>query len=207
LSDWIVAVFLGDSIVAGFQQGPGYFPPRYYPFTNLIEASIRIKLREMNAGRDIVIVNQGLDGDSTDGMLGRFSGCVEAEKPDMVLLWGGINDLVSKKPIKGIYQNIVELVKRTEAINATPIVLNVAPVSGVHFNETIRELNRLTEGYCRRREVLYVDVHSALVDETGKLDDEYSNDGVHLSDKGYRKITPLVFDAVMGVIRGILSPT
>ena len=49
MSGWVVFVFLGDSITAGFQQGPGYLPPRYYPFTNMLESYIRMKLKEMES--------------------------------------------------------------------------------------------------------------------------------------------------------------
>lgn len=204
MSDWIVAVFLGDSLTAGFQQGPGYLPPRYYPFTNLLESSLRIKLRDLDTDKDIAVVNQGMDGDSTRGMLERFAWSVEPENPDIVLLWGGINDLSSRIQPEAVFSNIVALVERTMAINATPIVLNVAPVAGAHFNETVMDLNKLTETYCHEKGVIYVDIFSELTDGEGKLADEYSNDGIHLSDRGYQKILPTVFESIMSCLIPIL---
>lgn len=197
MSDWIVAVFLGDSLTAGFQQGPGYLPPRYYPFTNMLESSLRIKLRELDADKDIVIVNQGIDGDSTGGMLERFTRSVESESPHIVLLWGGINDLSTRSTPEMVLPNIIKLVERTKAINATPIVLNVAPVTGVHFNETIQKMNNLIASFCTENDVDLLDVFSELVDPEGKLSDTYSNDGIHLSDRGYQKLIPLIFRAIM----------
>ena len=188
MSNWIVTVFLGDSLTTGFQQGPGYFPPRYYPFTNMLESALRRQLTSLGSEKDLVVVNQGMDGDSTRGMLARFTGGVEAEKPAVVLVWGGINDLSSMRPPEEIYQNLVDLVERTKAINAVPILLNVAPVAGTHFNENIIVLNKLTEQYCNEYGVRYVDVFSLFMDDTGKLAAEFSNDGVHLSIRAYQKL-------------------
>jgi lysophospholipase L1-like esterase len=197
LSDWIVTVFLGDSLTAGFQQGPGYLPPRYYPFTNMLESALRRQLDALSSEKDIVVVNQGMNGDSTRGMLERFNRNVESENPEIVLIWGGINDLYTRYPTEKIFSNIVELVDRIKAINAVPIVLNVAPAGGLHFNDTIRGLNRLTEAYCSENDVRLVDVFSLLVDDEGKLADDYSNDGVHISDRAYQKLIPVLFNVIM----------
>jgi lysophospholipase L1-like esterase len=204
MGDWIVAVFLGDSLTAGFQQGPGYMPPRYYPFTNMLESSLRIRLRELNTDKDIVVVNQGMDGDSTRGMLERFSRSVEPENPDIVLLWGGINDLSTRSTPEDVFTNIIALVERTKKIGSIPIMLNVAPVSGPHFNETVGKLNSLTREYCIENDVAYVDVFSLLVDGEEKLADEYSNDGIHFSDHGYRKIMTPIFQSLLKIIDGLL---
>jgi lysophospholipase L1-like esterase len=204
LNDWIVTVFLGDSLTAGFQQGPGYLPPRYYPFTNMLESILRRQLLALGSEKDLVVVNQGIDGDSTRGMLERFSRSVELENPAVVLIWGGINDLYTRYPTKDIFSNIVKLVERTKVINAVPIVLNVAPAGGLHFNDTIRELNKLTEAYCSEKGVLLVDVFSLLVDDEGKLANEYSNDGVHISDRAYQKLIPVLFNVIMDSISGLI---
>jgi acyl-CoA thioesterase I len=205
LDAWIVTVFLGDSLTAGFQQGPGSLPLRYYPLTNMLESSLRMWLGEIDAERDIVIVNQGCDGDSTVGMLNRFDVCVKSEDPDIVLIWGGINDLSSMMPPGDIYRNIVKLVEKTRAIRAFPVVLNVAPVGGVHFNDQVRALNHCLMEYCRSCGVTCLDVFSLLVDGEGKLAEEYSNDGVHLSDKGYRTIMQSIYSKLVEIIQGLIT--
>ncbi|MCW4011587.1 MAG: SGNH/GDSL hydrolase family protein [Candidatus Bathyarchaeota archaeon] len=204
MSDWIVTVFLGDSLTTGFQQGPGYFPPRYYPFTNMLESALRRQLTSLGSERDLVIVNQGMDGDSTGGMLHRFKSSVAPENPDVVLIWGGINDLTSRHPPEDIFPIIVDLLENTQAINAVPILLNVAPVAGPHFNETIMELNELTENYCNEHGVRFVDVFKLLVDDEGKLADEFSNDGVHLSIRAYQKLIPVLFNVIMESISELI---
>lgn len=158
----------------------------------------------LGSGKDLVVVNQGMDGDSTFGMLNRFTGSVETENPDLVLIWGGINDLTSRRPPEDVFPNLVDLLERTKAINAVPILLNVAPVAGTHFNETVLGLNKLSEKYCNEHGVKYIDVFSLLVDDEGKLAEEFSNDGVHLSVKAYQKLIPVLFQAIMALISDLI---
>lgn len=188
MSKWVVFVFLGDSITAGFQQGPGYLPPRYFPFTNMLESGLRMKLKEMESEIDIAIENKGMDGDSTSGMINRFPHSVVPEKPDYVVIMGGLNDLFTRIPVETVYRNLVQLTQMTKEIGATPIVLSTTPVAGSpEFNSTIRELNEKVFIYCEEQKIHFIDLFAALLEE-GVLAAEYSNDGVHISDRGYAKI-------------------
>ncbi len=171
----------------------------------MLEFSLRMWLGEIDVERDIVIVNQGRDGDSTVGMLNRFDVCVDSEDPDIVLIWGGINDLSSMVLPRDVYGNIVKLVEKTRAVGAFPVVLNVAPVGGVHFDDQVKELNQNLMAYCESSEVTCLDIFSLLVDGEGKLAKEYSNDGVHLSDKGYQIIMQPVYSKLVGIIQGLIT--
>ena len=75
-------------------------------------------------------------------------------------------------------------------------VESILPVNGVdtkakpknHWKKgaEIIETNKLLETLCEgRKNVMYVDVYSALVDEKGMLDKQYTNDGLHLMGEGY----------------------
>jgi lysophospholipase L1-like esterase len=133
-------------------------------------------------------------------MLARFHNSVVLEKPDIVLIWGGINDLSTRISSDTVMRNIIKLVEKTRDIKAIPVILSITPVSGTHFNENITELNKLIHEYCVRDCVEYVDIFSELVDSEGKLASKYSNDGVHLSDQAYQKIASLLFYFIMGIV-------
>ena len=75
-------------------------------------------------------------------------------------------------------------------------VQSILPVNGVdtkakaknHWKKgaEIIEANKLIEALCEgRKNVLYIDVYSALVDQKGMLDQRYTNDGLHLMGEGY----------------------
>ena len=199
---WVVFVFLGDSITAGYQQGPGNLPPRYYPFTNMLESTIRMRLKERASDRDVAIENKGMDGDSTSGMVRRFTMSVTLEKPEYVVIMGGLNDLFTRIPDDDVYKNLVQLTQMSREIGAEPIVLSTTPVAGARdFNSKIKELNDRVRGYCMENDVRFIDLFAELLDE-GVLAKDVSNDGVHLSDGGYKKIisilTPLLLELIEG---------
>ncbi len=200
MSGWRVFVFLGDSVTAGYQQGPGSMPPRHYPFTNLLESGIRMRLKELGSDFDVAIENKGVNGDSTSGMMNRFPRGVLPEKPDYVVIMGGLNDLFTRIPEDDVFRNLVQLTEMTKEVGAEPIVLSTTPVAGaVDFNAKIGALNDKVKGYCISNSVRFIDLFTELLDE-GVLAAEYSNDGVHISDKGYGKIisvlTPLLLELV-----------
>jgi len=199
---WVVFVFLGDSITAGFQQGPGGLPPRYYPFTNMLESTVRMRLKERVSDKDVAVENKGMDGDSTSGMVNRFTMSVSPEKPEYVVIMGGLNDLFTRVPDDDVYRNLVQLTQMSREIEAEPIVLSTTPVAGARdFNSKIRDLNNRVRGYCMENDVRFIDLFSELLVE-GVLGEEYSNDGVHLSDRGYRKIISVLAPLLLGLIGG-----
>ena len=66
-------VFLGDSITRGYGVSSG-------------EGWVELLHRGKN-------INHGIDGDTTAGMLRRFSAHVVREQPERVVIMGGVNDL------------------------------------------------------------------------------------------------------------------
>jgi acyl-CoA thioesterase-1 len=202
MSGWVVFVALGDSVTAGYQQGPGSRPPRHYPFTNVLESNLRMKLKALGAETDVAVENKGINGDSTFGMVNRFQRSVIPEKPDFVVIMGGLNDLFTRIPVDDVYRNLVQLTQLTKEAGAEPIMLSTTPVAGSpDFNAKIKELNDRVAEYCGLNDVRFIDLFSELLDD-GVLAAEYSNDGVHISDKGYGKIisvlAPLFLELVTG---------
>ena len=199
---WVVFVFLGDSITAGYQQGPGGLPPRYYPFTNMLESVIRMRLKERGSDKDVALENRGMDGDSTSGMVNRFTMSVTPEKPEYVVIMGGLNDLFTRIPDNDVYRNLVQLMQMSREIGAEPIVLSTTPIAGARdFNSKIMDQNDRVRRYCMANDVRFVDIFSELSEE-GVLAGGFSNDGVHLSDGGYRKIISILAPLLLELIEG-----
>ena len=199
---WVVFVFIGDSITAGYQQGPGGLPPRYYPFTNMLESTIRMRLKERGAEKDVAIENRGMDGDSTSDMVNRFTMSVAPEKPEYVVIMGGLNDLFTRIPDDDVYRNLVQLTQMSREIGAEPIVLSTTPIAGARdFNSKIMDLNDRVRGHCMENDVRFIELFSELSEE-GVLAKEYSNDGVHLSDGGYRKIISILAPLLLELVEG-----
>lgn len=193
-------------MTAGFMSPRGYSGPSYYPYTAVLEALMRGGLGA-GCGFKVVVVNKGVNGDSTDGMLERFDRSVAREEPDYVILWAGINDLYAGASPEHVAGNIAELTERTRLMGAEPIVCAITPVEGsTHFNERVRALNAFISEHCEAEGLPYVDLYSATANPDQSLDTRYSDDGVHLSREGYTVVAHTLYrEAVKGMLEKLAA--
>lgn len=137
-------------------------------------------------------INQGIAGDTTNGVLKRLD-AVTRLKPKRVIVSIGSNDLVltqntTDMTISNI-KTILDTLKKTSDVYLcliTPVNpmmkhANQAYIAG-RTNEAINMLNqRLKEEWIDH----IIDVHTPLLDEHGLLLETLSKDGIHLNDAGY----------------------
>ena len=89
------------------------------------------------------------------------------------------------------------------------ILASVLPVSDYHKDvnpnfemtrtrppSTIRALNDWMKGFCARRDFIYLDYYSKMVDADGYLKADIADDGLHPNSLGYRIMAPLALEAV-----------
>ena len=141
---------------------------------------------------DQLIVNRGIDSDTTDGVLARLDDILRL-RPKAVFVMVGINDFAdtsrSVDVVFGTYQSIVS---RLERGGARVIVQSTLPCNEAKgawkscstINGSIRKLNARLATLASAR-VSYVDLTAALAASSG-LRDEFTFDGVHLNGEGYR---------------------
>jgi len=98
-------VCIGDSLTRGFEVR------RDEVWTALLQ-------RDQN----IEVVNRGINGDTTGGMLARFQRDVLEEKPSHGLIMGGINDLIMGAPLGGIMANLMAMLHQAAAKGIVPIM-------------------------------------------------------------------------------------
>lgn len=164
-------ILLGDSMIA-------YFPLSAYDFGHHI-------------------LNLGIPGDTTDGVLNRLKQVLDL-KPSKVFLHIGSNDLVlthlTKDEIAGNILGIRDLLihqldhVKVYIISVTP-VLRDHPISNMRYiewrsNEDILLINQILKTHLRKDE--YIDVYHSLLDSDGNLNLEYTTDGIHLNKEGYK---------------------
>ena len=53
----------------------------------------------------------------------------------------------------------------------------------------VREYGFTLKILCKENKIQYIDVYNSLLDNDGNLKDIYTNEGLHLSDLGYFKVT------------------
>lgn len=200
---------LGDSLTVGYQSPSPYGGYVETPYTDMLEPMSRARLQELGLkGHEAFFINKGINGDSTDGMLGRFRTSVEAERPDYVIIWAGINDLYAGREPRQVVENLKRLYARTLEAGAGPIACTLTPTEADdRMNSRISELNTLMTEHCDGEGIRVVDLFSSLAGPDGRLNTVYSNDGVHLSLQGYAAVALTVFDEVVSFILEELAET
>jgi acyl-CoA thioesterase-1 len=176
-------VFMGDSITDGWRLNE-YFP-----------------------GRELV--NRGISGQSTNHMLGRFHQDVLSLAPRGVVILAGTNDLSGNIALNQIEENLTMMGDLAKAYGIRVAMASLLPVSDYHkdmdpSNErtitrppaNIQALNRWIEAHCKSEGFIYVNYYAVMVDSTGQMQADLSDDGLHPNAKGYRVMSPLAEDAV-----------
>lgn len=141
------------------------------------------------------ILNRGISGDTSEGVLDRLDAIVGG-KPAKIFLMIGTNDLARGISVDEVVGNISKIIDRTAAESPSTMlyIQSVLPVSA-HFGlfgghtskgNEIREVNSRLQALAAEKGVVYIDLHTPLTDpETGDMNLKYTNDGLHLKGEGY----------------------
>ncbi|MBE9511814.1 MAG: SGNH/GDSL hydrolase family protein [Bacteroidetes bacterium] len=174
-------VFMGNSITEGWGQiCPNFFSGKLY-------------------------INRGISGQTTPQMLVRFRADVIDLKPAVVVILAGTNDIAGNtgpSTIKMIEDNIISMAELAKANGIKVVLSSVLPVfdypwkPGLNPAEKIATLNKFMKNYADKNEVVYLDYYSSMVDERKGLKDEYTSDGVHPNEAGYKVMAPLAEEAI-----------
>jgi len=136
------------------------------------------------------IVNRGIGGDSTQGILNRLNE-ITSDQPSKVFIMIGINDLhlLNKKSNDIIenYKTILETIKN-DSPNTKIHIQSVLPINSTLIkdanNQDIIQLNTSLKLLAKEKNCIYIDLYSKFCKD-GELNLDYSNDGIHLLGNGY----------------------
>lgn len=136
------------------------------------------------------IVNRGIPGDNTLGMLHRLIS-VTSLHPKVCFLMAGINDLYADAPVETIMKNYAAIVDSLRSAKITVIIQSTLHVNPKwkrteEKNPLVAQLNSRLKEYAQRNGLLFVDVN-AVLSTNGVLNDEYTSDGVHLTPAAYAR--------------------
>lgn len=138
------------------------------------------------------ISNHGIPGERAAEILLRLHGVLE-EKPDLILLMMGINDLGSGLSSDTILPHFKQMIQRVkEESNAQLIIQSLLPVNFKLFPTTIfhpadiEDINMMLKTLCEEENITYVDMYPAFASYANELIETYTYDGLHLNDAGYK---------------------
>lgn len=144
---------------------------------------------------DSTIINRGIGGDITFGILQRLDEVLN-RKPSKIFLLIGVNDIGKDIPPTVIADNIKKILHRIQVESpSTKIVLqNILPVNPTinkfpqHYDKQskIIETNNLLIQVARETNVPLVDLNKLFRDTKGNLQEKYTYDGLHINVDGYK---------------------
>ncbi len=139
----------------------------------------------------VYLLNRGIAGDSTRGVLSRVEEIVKL-MPSKVFLTIGVNDLQRHYHPEEVTRNISETVKKLlNETHANVYIQSILPVmeyklqTGI-LNLTIDAVNNELKIIAADLGVEFIDNNVLLSDETGNLAPQFSEDGLHLSGSAYK---------------------
>jgi lysophospholipase L1-like esterase len=166
-------VLLGDSITEGFDVAK-YFPGR----------------RILNRGIGADVIGNALPPDDKRGVLRRMDESIFDCAPRDVFLLIGINDLGSghtPEVMEAGYREILQQVK-TKAPAVRLHIQSVLPCRGNYakHNANVNDFNTRLQKLAKEFDYDYIDLHSKMTDDKGELKEEFTADGLHLKEPGYK---------------------
>jgi lysophospholipase L1-like esterase len=139
--------------------------------------------------------NRGISGDITFGVLQRLNEVIDGH-PAKVFILIGINDISRNIPDSVILKNYSKIVHRIKAGSPRTQVYfqTLLPVNNEftqfknHYNkdEHILWLNSQIKALGQREGIHVIDLYPHFLDEKGKLDRKFTEDGLHLNAEGYK---------------------
>lgn len=143
---------------------------------------------------DSTVINRGIGGDITFGVLDRLEDVIK-RKPSKVFLLIGINDISKNIPDEVIMENILSMASRIKrrSPNTELYVQSILPVNssfekfpkGYDKQDHVTTVNKELAKYAGKLKFTFVDIYSAFLDKDNRMDKKYSTDGLHLNAAGY----------------------
>lgn len=132
------------------------------------------------------ILNAGLSGYTTAQVLWHMGNSVIGRKPEKCFILIGINDLFHHVPLEVISNNQKRIIERLAAAGIEPLVQSTLYVrDNPAMNRDVYELNCALKAFCDKHGFRFIDLNAILAPH-GAMTPEYTSDGVHLNDEGYR---------------------
>lgn len=162
------AVFFGDSLTAGGMW------EEYYPY--------------------LTTVNLGVVGDTVECLLTRLPQ-LETLMCEKCFVMIGVNNLSFQHTVEATLEKYDQLLNglsaMREAFGMQVYVQSVLPVREdvtvyTITNQDIRTLNEGISLLADKYGMTYIDIHSLMADEEGALIENYTEDGLHLTEVGYQ---------------------
>lgn len=164
--------------------------------------------RKLEEKLNATVVNKGINGDTTSGMLARFERDVLIEKPDILLLIGGTNDIFLSENTDIAKNNIVAIVQQSLSVGILPIIGAPTPIheelvegkwklymENTNIVDTLKQYHEWLNLYSIAYDVKLIDFYTEFCSDNIFQDKlKYYLDGIHLTGEGNSLIADIIYN-------------
>lgn len=162
---------------------------------------------------NVTVYNRGIGGFVTGELLANINTCIIDLEPSKLFINIGTNDLSNPQlPIPEIMDNyrkiLAEVKSRIPGIEIYlmayyPVNYDVATDEmkqclKIRTNDKIRRANQQVSLLAQQYNVNYIDINAPLLDKNGNLKADYTIEGMHINEQGYRAVYPLLKKYITG---------
>ena len=189
----------GDSLTAGWVSSPASRarpePTAAYPYL------LQRDLQSRYVTQTIEVINAAAPGEDARDAPGRFRSVVASERPEVIVLWEGTNDLntVTGGGIETAAAALDTMVVHGQSRGADVLIMTVPPALRLGVQESVPLLNDEIAAIAARRDIVLIDAHAVIAYGAcpgGGTMPCLGADGLHPTAEGYR----LVADEVARVL-------
>lgn len=154
------------------------------------------------SGENVVVYNRGIGGIVSLDLYSSINECILDLEPSVLFINIGTNDLSADKPISDMIEVYDSIISEVESKlpdikiyfmayypgNFDVAIDRLKPTLKIRNNEKIKLANMEVEKLAGKHNQKYIDVNDCLKDEFGNLKAEFTVEGMHITEAGYRAV-------------------
>ncbi len=161
---------------------------------------------QLSKSLNIEVVNYGISGDTSGGMVGRFNHMLLVEKPSHVFIMGGTNDLSFGLPDNIILSNIKTMTRQARHLGI-PFIIGIPSTYYPNGDAKLYEINvkefgaRLKGYQYRLKEFVEIDQCPFIDFSEGLSKEDFLEDGIHPNESGQKIMAAKAFEILQRFLK------
>lgn len=135
------------------------------------------------------VINNGFGGSHYSDLIYFYDQLVLMQKPDILLIYEGDNDIASHKKPSKVSKEAKLLVEKIQSDMPETEVVIISPkpcLARWEFRKDYAKLNKRLYKLSKKNDIGFADVWTAMLDDNGIVfQDIFVEDGIHMNKKGY----------------------
>ncbi len=137
------------------------------------------------------IINNGFGGSHFSDLLYFYDKVVTSQKPDILFIYEGDNDVAGNKKTGEIYRDFKTLAKKLNVDLPETKIVFISPKPSIarwNLKKDYDKINKKINRYCSKKKdnFEFADVWEIMLDDSGNVyQDIFIEDGLHMNKKGY----------------------